>query len=174
MAEATVNETTTTITSMYQTTERHVDAMRLSSYDFNTSTTFNTSNNKKQIVKLTDFDNEKKYLEIEKKVFDIYNSKNIWDDCSVESPNEVSINNTLEILAQLYVFSFFNLVVLPSVEGGMMLKIKNKDSIMYFELYNDGDLGYIIEDLKVKKIVKNEDLNSVGDSINVILDFLSW
>ena len=60
-----------------------------------------------------------------------------------------------------------------SVDDGICLVYNNGDLKLYMEFYNDGDMGYIVEDYKKRKSLVNEDLRTEEDIKNVLINFLN-
>ncbi len=103
---------------------------------------------------------------------EIENISNSWDEENIiPGPNKKSIELTLEIINNLAVQNIHPNRITPSVEEGMCLTFNNNNRILYFELYNDGDIGYIIEDIKFNRIIENEDVNSTTEVLNKISHF---
>lgn len=58
--------------------------------------------------------------------------------------------------------------IASTIEEGMFLAFRNRrNGIMYMELYNDGDIGYIVINLDTKKIIENKEIQEreVVDSV---------
>jgi len=84
-----------------------------------------------------------------------------------EAPNDTSIQ-----MAALLIFNLHNITIdlSTTVEGGMYVGIVNEYKIMHVELYNDGDLGYIVEDIR-GDLWENEDVETVKEMIDIIKKF---
>ncbi|HOF00898.1 MAG TPA: hypothetical protein PK385_06435 [Spirochaetota bacterium] len=61
--------------------------------------------------------------------------------------------------------------ITPSSEEGICFMFKKENKILYFEIYNDDDMGYIIEDEKNKKIIENKNVQSENEILKVLLNF---
>jgi hypothetical protein len=57
------------------------------------------------------------------------------------------------------------------VEDGVCFTYRNGDEILYFEFYNDKEMGYIIENKKKKKIIENKNVTTTEEMINVLRKF---
>ena len=53
-------------------------------------------------------------------------------------------------------------------DGGVCFTFKNKDSVIYFEIYNNGEMSYIIEDSINYKIIDNQNIKNFNDLINIL------
>jgi len=104
----------------------------------------------------------KSIVEIDK---DFYNQENI------ALPNKFAFNNLKKTLKYLLINNIIPYKISPSVEEGICIVLKNKNKKLHFEIYNDGDMGYIIEDYINKKIISNKDFNSIKDAIHDIVKF---
>lgn len=96
-----------------------------------------------------------------------------WDEEEVVPPNDVSINLTKELLLNLACKKIFAYKLMPTIEEGILISFKKNDLRMYLELYNDGQIGYIVEDFKVKTIKDNKELNSIQEASFTIENFLT-
>jgi hypothetical protein len=89
----------------------------------------------------------------------------------VEIPTERVINETQQLLTILAHNTLFPERIATSIEGGICLIFKNAQNKLYLEIYNSGDLGYIIEDSFRNKLVENEDLVSLFEASERITNF---
>ena len=48
--------------------------------------------------------------------------------------------------------------IAPTLDNSICLLIQKNDLSCYLEFYDDGDIGFIIEDRKTKKVIANEDV----------------
>lgn len=104
---------------------------------------------------------------------ELYQNASPWFEEGVSAPNKHSIDLTKTLLYYLANKRIFTYKISPTIEEGIMLTFKNKFNKLYFELYNDGQIGYIIEDTLAKKILDNKDLNSIPESSLTIQNFLA-
>ena len=93
-------------------------------------------------------------------------------DENIAHPNEVAINFSYQLIYELADKNIFPDKLNSSVEEGICIKFKNKRKILYFEIYNTGELGYIIEDLSSHKSIENEDVFSIDEMVKKINDFI--
>ena len=63
--------------------------------------------------------------------------------------------------------------ITDTVEQGLCLVFKNNTKVLYLEIYNDGEKGYIIEDFKEKIILKNEVVFTSYEIVSVINEFMN-
>jgi hypothetical protein len=94
-------------------------------------------------------------------------------DENIQQPNDLSFNYTFQTINKLADLNIFPDRLIPSVEEGICLNFKNKGRVLYFEIYNSGDLGYIIEDINLKQTIENEDVPSIDDMVIKIKDFIA-
>jgi len=94
-------------------------------------------------------------------------------DEKINQPNELSFNYTFQTINKLADWNIFPDKLIPSVEEGICLNFKNKGKVLYFEIYNSGDLGYIIEDTYLHQTTENEDVPSIDDMVTKIKDFIA-
>lgn len=55
---------------------------------------------------------------------------------------------------------------------GICVSFTKNNTVLYVELYNDGDMGYIIEDIVNKKSIDNKDLTSISEVIHSIKEYI--
>jgi hypothetical protein len=67
----------------------------------------------------------------------------------------------------------FNYKISQSIEEGIMVSFKNNSQRLYFEIYNDGQFGYIIEDYRKKSIIENKDVDNLEDFTYRVSQFLN-
>jgi len=128
-------------------------------------------NNNEPYIELND--NQKFFIEeaIEKLNFVIIGDKEYLEAEGVALPNDYVIGLTNKLISNLAPENIFPSNISTSIEEGICLSFKKSSKILYFELYNNGELGYIIEDAKEKKILENEDLNSINEATDKIKEF---
>ena len=49
--------------------------------------------------------------------------------------------------------------IAPTIEEGLCLNFTNGNEKLFLEIYNDGDIGYIIENSHSKTIIENADIS---------------
>lgn len=101
----------------------------------------------------------------------IKNEQKRFQEEQVELPNQLVIDRTFDILSTLSNQNIYPTLITPTIEEGMCLAFIKAQFRLYFELYNSGEVGYIIEDAVLKKIVKNEDLESIKEITSIIEKF---
>jgi hypothetical protein len=52
-------------------------------------------------------------------------------------------------------------------EGGVCFIFKKNNFTIYFEIYNNGEMGYIIEDSINHKMIDNQDIKNFNDLIKI-------
>lgn len=102
----------------------------------------------------------------------LYEEKDYLDSEGIEPPNNESIGLFLFFLDKLAKKNIFPDKVSTSAEEGICLKFVNFPQNLYFEIYNDGQLGYIVEDFHKRFIVENADLENINFAIKKIQEFL--
>ena len=53
-------------------------------------------------------------------------------------------------------------------DGGVCFTFKKNNFTICFEIYNDGEMGYIIEDSINHEIVDNQDIENFNELINIL------
>lgn len=61
---------------------------------------------------------------------------------------------------------------ITSFYEGMCISFIKNNTILYLELYEDGDIGYIIEDIVNKRIIDNKDLTYINEVIHIIKEYI--
>jgi hypothetical protein len=88
-----------------------------------------------------------------------------------EQPAERVFMKTVNLVRDLAYYNIFPYDLTTTIEGGLCLIFKNEEQRLFLELYNDGDIGYIIEDIKTRNLLENIDLDSISATINRIRKF---
>jgi hypothetical protein len=57
------------------------------------------------------------------------------------------------------------------IEDGVCFTYRNGEEILYLEIYDDKEMGYIIENKKKKKIIENTNVTTAEEMINVLRKF---
>ena len=91
---------------------------------------------------------------------------------NIEMPNDLAFSYTYQLINELAENNIFPDKMSTSVDEGICIKFKNKGKALYFEIYNTGELGYIIEDLNLHKTIENEDVYSIDEMVIRINDFI--
>lgn len=91
----------------------------------------------------------------------------------IDIPNEMVINYACQIIKEISETNNFPYRISTLADEGLSIQFKNNNKSLHYEIYNDGDVGYIIEDSYTGDILDNEDLNSLSESINRIEKFYS-
>lgn len=81
-----------------------------------------------------------------------------WKDQGIDIPNSISIALSELIIKSLYKDKLVPFRITASAEGGICLVFKNKTAALYLEVYNDGEIGFIVEDFIEKKILQNSEI----------------
>jgi len=117
---------------------------------------------------LTDI--QKQLLEIKRdSLYEVVRSSIKWaDENSVQKPTDDVFDRGFTLLKSLAEKNIFPDRMSPSIEEGLCLNFRINDLVIYLELYNDGEIGYLTENVKNKKIIENEDLNSILEFIERI------
>lgn len=92
---------------------------------------------------------------------------------NIDKPNSFAINSTYQVILELSRINIFPEKLSTSAEEGICLTFKNNDKILYFEIYNSGELGYIIEDSLKCQIIENEDVYTTEDIVSIVSDFIT-
>lgn len=92
-------------------------------------------------------------------------------DEEVELPNDSVKDFSQNVIYFLAYHSIYPEKLTITVEGGICLVFYNESERLYLELYNEGDIGYIIEDKKNRKLIENKNLNSLNEIIQRLKKF---
>jgi len=107
-----------------------------------------------------------------KSVYNIISiEKEYLKDNNIEPPTQDVISKAAQLIKQLALKDIHPNRIATSAEDGICMTFKKGDEICYLELYNDGEMGYIIENRVEKTVIANEDLFSLNESISAIEDF---
>lgn len=90
---------------------------------------------------------------------------------NVQLPNEKVINFSSRFIFELAKKRLFPTKISTSFEEGICFTFQKMQFLLYLELYNDGDFGYLIEDSRNKKIIESNDLNTISGFSNRIEQF---
>jgi hypothetical protein len=97
--------------------------------------------------------------------------KEYLDNEGVNLPNEKARNYAIMLIEKLGEKSIVPTKISTLADEGISFNFKNKSQNMFFEIYNDGDVGYIVEDTLLKKVLDNKDCYSFTDAIDGIERF---
>ncbi len=89
-----------------------------------------------------------------------------------ELPNLTSIKLSRKLLVFLDKLNIYPDRITESAEGGISLVFYSGNYRMYFEIYNDGEMGYIAENAKVGKTLDNMEVKSIPSAQRQIKRFL--
>lgn len=89
----------------------------------------------------------------------------------IEIPNTEVKDFALNVIYFLTYHAIYPDKLTTTVEGGICLIFNNNSERLYLELYNDGGIGYIIENITSKILIENEDLHSLDEIINRLKRF---
>lgn len=99
-------------------------------------------------------------------------SGSFFKDLEINAPNEWVVSKGKTLIGWLTSLNVFDYVILPSADEGVTFKFRNNNRNLYVEIYNDKQIGYIIEDCLKKRIISNQDLFEVNSAVLVIKKFL--
>lgn len=94
-----------------------------------------------------------------------------WSEENIPGPNSKVITRVEYIINELANYYIFSDRITQTVEEGICMVFFHADKTMFFEIYNDGELGYIIEDRINKRILRNENVININESIKKISSF---
>lgn len=89
----------------------------------------------------------------------------------IDVPNEKVFQEAEFLIKRLIDSNFYPTRISESVEGGLCFYFYKDSKALYFEIYNDGEKGYIIEDISRKKILKNYDISSYMELLTELENF---
>jgi len=92
----------------------------------------------------------------------------------IQKPSEDVLDKAYNTIQELALLNIFPENLDPSADDGICIEFKNGHAHnLYFELYNNGELGYLVEDPRLKKIIHNEDFDHIDDALQSIQAFVS-
>lgn len=100
----------------------------------------------------------------------IDDQKEFYKEFIDELPSKKSIKKTEKLLNRLHSKNLFEDDLLVIADGGLCLVFRKEQKTMYFEVYNDNEMGYLIDENN--KILANKDLKKIADVEKTIYDFL--
>lgn len=103
----------------------------------------------------------------------IENDKPYFNEEGINPPNEKATSYAKELLSTLAYNKINPAKISTLAEEGIAFKFQRENKIMHFEIYNNGEIGYIIEDFKQKKTLENRDIFSFEEAFNSINSFLA-
>lgn len=89
----------------------------------------------------------------------------------IEPPSEKVFQDAYFLIEKLINNNFFPDRISESAEGGLCFYFYQGSKGLYFEIYNNGEKGYIMEDISQKKIIKNYDISSYKELITELENF---
>jgi len=96
-----------------------------------------------------------------------------WSAENIPGPNNKVISLTEQVINQLAQDNIFANRMTQTADEGICIIFNKGDQRLYFEFYNDGEIGYIIESISERKILENEDIFSIENVIEKISNFLT-
>jgi hypothetical protein len=97
--------------------------------------------------------------------------KEIKEKYDFNPPNEFVFNFSKNFIKNLINNKLQPYRISPSAEEGICFMFKKDYKILYFEIYNDKEMGYIIEDEKNKKILDNKNIKDENEILQVLMNF---
>lgn len=95
-----------------------------------------------------------------------------WDnEDSAKGQNNFSIKFSRELAFQITENNLMPLMITQSIEEGICFVFKSSNKYLYLEIYNDHEIGLIIEDYLNKKTLRNISIKSKQDIIREINNF---
>lgn len=105
------------------------------------------------------------------KLDEIRRAGNNWCDENIPGPNDIVLSKSKTLINDLVANNMIPSRITPTVEEGICFIFKNINKIMYLELYNDGEMGYIIEENEQKKILDNAEILHFEEILNIVNRF---
>jgi len=100
----------------------------------------------------------------------------LGDDWSedVKGPNEFAISFSEKLIDQLVEDSFIPDRLTQSVEEGVSFVFAKENCFLYLEIYNDTEMGLLVEDYKNKRVLKNKEMSSQREILEEISEFFDY
>jgi hypothetical protein len=136
-------------------------------YTKNQYTSVSTVNNSTQIQ----YDLLKSYILLyARKCFDQLDviADTSTEDEDLPSPNQASLRIARSFIEKLAVIQKLPKRISTTAEGGVCFVFSNSEERLYFEIYNDEEMGYISEDLSKKRIMRNHDVSTLDEMLGII------
>ncbi len=97
---------------------------------------------------------------------------NKWSDDNIPGPNSFALNKATELISACIANNFRPHRLTQLSEEGIGFVFKNQNRYMYVEIYNDEELGILIEDFTQKKTLKNFEVHSILEILQELPLFL--
>lgn len=90
--------------------------------------------------------------------FKKYGSEDIFDPDIPIGPNRFAIETAKNLIIDLVKNDIAPFRITPSIDEGLCMAFGFDDILAYLEIYNDGDIGIIAENIDLQETIINEDL----------------
>lgn len=97
-----------------------------------------------------------------------------WSEEHTKGPNDFAISFSRELVYQLIENELIPIRITQSIEEGMCFVFRNDQQFLYLEIYNDEELGIVIEDYNKKKILINKELVHKQEILEEIIEFNNY
>ena len=94
-----------------------------------------------------------------------------WNDEFIPGPTADVLQQSRQFIKQLEYNNIVPIRITQSIEEGICFVFSKEKYILYFEIYNDGELGYIIEKVDDKKVIENLEIHSISSIMKRIVNF---
>lgn len=101
----------------------------------------------------------------------IKNNSSLLIEDGIEPPSPKSFFLSELLLGELITNNLSTSRISASAEGGICFVFSKDPFVLYLEIYNDGEVGYIIEDYRRKRIIENKEI-TLKEAIEILKDFL--
>jgi len=89
--------------------------------------------------------------------------KEYLEEEGLELPNKEVINKAVYLIYSLLAENIFPKEITTTVEEGICLIFESKTFTIYLELYNYGEIGYMLENTKNEELIENEIFISLSE-----------
>lgn len=89
--------------------------------------------------------------------------KEYLEEGGLELPNKEVINKAIYLIHSLSSENIFPKEITTTVEEGICLIFESKTFTLYLELYNYGEIGYMLENTKNEELIENEIFISLSE-----------
>ena len=97
--------------------------------------------------------------------------KESLEEQGIALPTEKVISDSKQLLYELVQYNIFPEEISTTAEEGICLTFQKENRRMFLEVYNDEEIGYIIEDINKKQLLENKDLHSLTQTKERIINF---
>lgn len=96
-----------------------------------------------------------------------------WNE-DVTGPNDYAITFSKDLIDQLVENQFIPDRLTQSVEEGVSFVFAKGKRFLYLEIYNDTEMGVLVEDYENKRVLKNREVSSQQEILEELSEFFDY